>query len=79
LRGCANNPNLDRFDVRSDFEMVATEAARLKVTPETIQFYRNRYGDETIIVTIKGLASRMPVFEFQIRRWILGERIHLVK
>ena len=71
--------NLDRFDFRSDFELVATEAARLDVAPGTIRFYRDRYGDKPITVTAKGLASQMPIYEFQIRRWILGERIHLVQ
>ena len=71
--------NLDRFDFCSDFELVAAEAARLNVAPETIRFYRDRYGDGPASVTIRGLVSRMPVYEFQIRRWILGERIHLVQ
>jgi len=70
--------NLDRFDFRADFELAAAEAARLNVAPETIRFYRDRYGDEPAIVITKGLASRMPAYEFQIRRWILGERIELV-
>lgn len=71
--------NLDRFDIRSDQELVAAEAARLNVAPETIRFYRERYSDEPVIITIKGLASQMPTYEFQIRRWILGERICLVQ
>jgi hypothetical protein len=70
--------NLDRFNFCSDFELVAAEAARLNVAPGTVRFYRDRYGDETVSVIIKGTASRMPVYEFQIRRWILGERIQLV-
>ena len=70
--------NLDRFDFRSDFELVAAEAARLNVVSETVRFYRDRYGDETVSVIIKGLASYMPAYEFQIRRWILGERIRLI-
>ena len=70
--------NLDRFDFRSDFELVAAEAARLDVVPETVRFYRDRYGDESVTVTIRGLASRMPVYEFHIRRWMLGERIRLI-
>jgi len=71
--------NLDRFDFRADFELVAAEAARLNVAPETIRFYRDRYGDKLITVTTKGLASQMPIYEFQIRRWILGERIHAIE
>jgi len=70
--------NLDRFDIRSDFELVAAEAARLNVRPGTVRFYRELYGDEPAIVITKGLASRMPTYEFQIRRWILGEPIRLV-
>jgi hypothetical protein len=71
--------NLDRFDFRSDFELAAAEAARLNVAPETIRFYRDRYGDTPITVTAKGLASQMPIYEFQIRRWILGERIYAIQ
>jgi hypothetical protein len=71
--------NLDRFDLRSDFELVSAEAAKLDVEPETVRFYRDRYGDELVVVTIKGLTSRMPAFEFQIRRWILGEWICLIQ
>ena len=70
--------SLDRFDSRADFELVAAEAARLNVAPETVRFYCDRYGDEPSIVITKGLASRVPAYEFQIRRWILGEQIHLV-
>ena len=70
--------NLDRFDSRSDFELAAAEAARLNVVPETVRFYRDRYGDETVSVIAKGLASRVPAYEFQIRRWILGEPIRLI-
>ena len=71
--------NLDRFDFRSDFELVAAEAARLNVAPDTIRFYRDRYGEESVIVTSKGLASRIPTYEFHIRRWMLGERICLIQ
>lgn len=71
--------NLDRFDFRSDFELVAAEAARLNVAPETIRFYRDRYGDESVVVAVKGLISRMPAFEFQIRRWMLGESISFIQ
>jgi len=71
--------NLDRFDFRSDFELAAAEAARLNVVPETVRFYRDRYGDEFVIVTSKGLVSRMPAYEFHIRRWILGERIRPIQ
>ncbi len=69
--------NLDRFDFRSDFELVAAEAARLSVAAETVRFYRDHYGDAPVVVTTKGLVSRMPIYEFQIRRWILGEPIHI--
>ena len=67
--------NLDRFDFHSDFEMIAAEAARLKVEPGTGRFYRDRYGDEPVVITVKGLASQLPAYEFHIRRWVLGERI----
>ncbi len=69
--------NLDRFDFRADFELVAAEAARLQVEPGTVRFYRDRYGDETVTIILRGLISRMPVYEFQIRRWILGEQVWL--
>lgn len=70
--------NLDRFAFRSDFELVAAEAVRLQVAPETIRFYRDRYGDEPVVITTNGLVSRIPAYEFQIRRWMLGERISLI-
>ena len=37
--------NLDRFDFRADFELMAAEAARLKVEPGTVRLYREWYGD----------------------------------
>jgi len=70
--------NLDRFDFRADFELVAAEAARLNVSPETIRFYRDRYGDMPTVVTVKKQCSRVPAYEYHIRRWILGEPIRLV-
>jgi hypothetical protein len=71
--------NLDRFDCRADFELVSAEAARLNVAPETIRFYRDRYGDKLVTVTAKGAPSQMPIYEVQIRRWILGERIRAIQ
>ena len=71
--------NLDRFDFHADFELVAAEATRLSVTPDTVRFYRDRYGDELVIVAVKGLASHMPAYEFQIRRWMLDERICFIQ
>jgi hypothetical protein len=70
--------NLDRFDFRSDFELVAAAAARLNVAPETIRFYRDRYGDIPTVVTVRKQNSRVPAYEYHIRRWILGEPIRLV-
>jgi hypothetical protein len=70
--------NLDRFDFRADFELVAAEAARLDVAPETIRFYRDRYGDISTVVTVKKQNSRIPAYEYHIRRWILGEPVRLV-
>jgi hypothetical protein len=67
--------NLDRFDFRADFELVAAAASRLQVEPGTVRLYREWYGDELVIVKFKGLVSRMPAYEAQVRRWILGERI----
>jgi hypothetical protein len=71
--------NLDRFDIHADFELAAAEAARLHVEPETVRLYRSWYGDELVIVKSKGLVSRMPVYEAQIRLWMLGERICLIQ
>lgn len=70
--------NLDRFDFRSDFELVAAEAARLQVEPGTVRLYRDWYGDEIVIVKVTGLMSRMPTYEAQLRLWILGEPIKFV-
>ena len=70
--------NLDRFDFRSDFELAAAEAARLNVEPETVRFYHDRYGDIPTVVTVKKQRSRVPAYEYHIRRWILGESIQLV-
>lgn len=70
--------HLDRFNFRSDFESVAAEAVRLNVVPETVLFYRDRYGDEVASVIIKRLASCMPAYEFQIHRWILDKRIRRI-
>jgi hypothetical protein len=70
--------NLDRFDIHSDFELVAAEAARLGVEPEAVRRYRDVYGDEPAVVRIKGMALRMPAYEAHIRRWVLGERIRFV-
>ena len=71
--------NLDRFDFYSDFELVAAEAVRLSVAPETIRFYRDHYGDEPVIVVLKGQVLQIPAYEFHIRKWMLGERIHLIQ
>jgi hypothetical protein len=70
--------NLDRFDLHADFELAAAEAARLNVTPETIRFYRDRYGDIPTVVRVKKQNSRVPAYEYHIRLWILGEPIRLV-
>lgn len=70
--------NLDRFDFRADFELAAAEAARLNVAPETVRFYRDRYGDIPMVVTVKKQIYRLPAYEYHIRRWILGESIRLV-
>jgi hypothetical protein len=67
--------NLDRIDIRADFELVAAEAARLNVDPGTIRRYRDLYGDELVVVRAKGLASRMPAYEAEIRFQLLCERI----
>jgi len=67
--------NLDRFDIRADFELVAAEALRLKVEPETIRRYRDLYGDEPVVVRVKGLVSQMPAYEAEIRFQLLGEQI----
>jgi hypothetical protein len=71
--------NLDRFDIRADFELVAADAARLKVEPEVIRSYRDWYGDEPVIVKVKGLVSRMPAYEAEVRWQMLGERIRFVE
>lgn len=70
--------NLDRFDIRADFELVAAESARLNVGPETIRLYREWYGDEPVTVTIKELVSQMQAYEAEIRWQILGDRIGFV-
>lgn len=70
--------NLDRFNIHSDFELVAAEAARLKVEPEVVRRYRDVYGDEPTIVKIKGLMLRVPAYEAQLRRWMLGEQIRFI-
>ena len=70
--------NLDRFDIRADFELVAAEAARLKVEPETVRLYREWYGDELVIVKGRGLVSRMPAYEAEIRWQVLGEKVKLI-
>jgi len=67
--------NLDRFDIRADFELVAAEAARLAVKPETIRRYRDLYGDELVVVRVKGLASQMPAYEAEVRFQLLGEQV----
>jgi hypothetical protein len=67
--------NLDRFDARCDFELVATESARLNVEPETIRRYRDLYGNEPVIVRVKGLVSQMPAYEAEVRFQLLGERV----
>ena len=71
--------NLDRFDIRTDFELVAAEALRLKVDPETIRRYRDLYGDELVVVSVKGLVSRMPAYEAEIRFQLLGERMTWIR
>lgn len=67
--------NLDRFNVRTDFELVAAEALRLKVESENIRRFRDLYGDELVVVSVKGLMSSMPAYEAEIRFQLLGERI----
>ncbi len=70
--------NLDRFDIRADFELVAAEAARLRVEPGTVRLYREWYGNVLMNVSVKGLASRMPAYEARIRSQILGEKIWFI-
>ena len=70
--------NLDRFDFRADFELVAAEAVRLQVEPGTVRLYREWYGNALMNVSVKGLMSRMPVYEARIRSQILGEPIQFV-
>jgi hypothetical protein len=70
--------NLDRFDIRADFELVAAEAARLQVEPGTVQLYRDWYGHTPMSVNVKGLALRMPAYEARIRSQILGEPIRFL-
>ncbi len=71
--------NLDRFDFRSDFELVAAEALRLAVDPETIRRYRDLYGDEPVVVKVGRLLSQMPTFEAEVRWQVLGEHIGFIK
>jgi hypothetical protein len=70
--------NLDRFDFRSDFELVAAEAARLQVGPGTVRLYRDWYGNALMNVAIKRSVYRMPAYEARIRSQILGEPIRFI-
>ena len=47
--------------------------------PEVIRSYRDWYGDEPVIVKTKGLVSRMPAYEAEVRWQMLGERIRFVE
>jgi hypothetical protein len=71
--------NLDRFDIRADFELVAAEALRLNVEPETIRRYRDLYGDEPVVVRVKGLVSQMPAYEAEVRWQVWDEPIRFTK
>jgi hypothetical protein len=67
--------NLDRFDFRADFELVAASAARLNVETQIVRMYCDWYGKQSILVTIYGQEVRIPAFEAHIRWQILGHPI----
>ncbi len=71
--------NLDRFEIRADFELVAAEAARLNVEPETIRRYRDLYGDELVVVRVKERVLQMLAYEAEVRFQLLGERIEFIR